>query len=227
MGKVDRTVYVLFPCLLLFLTLYVFNQNHNEWSNYKRPLKVLVEEIYEKHPGASLPSEVSGQPTIPSKNSKQLVPNPYIPGPFTSPGWPSHQVSGLSTYPPWSMSLLPHTPFYPQYPPTTHPDAVPNPPINKETSQSPDDDDQHFEFPSIVDFFDNLTITESSHHNFMDYVVSFHEQGYYDVDQLADKSLTAEHLVQIIPDLKDGTARVIKRKATERVRQVKKAKLEK
>lgn len=66
--------------------------------------------------------------------------------------------------------------------------------------------------------------TESGHHYFTTYTPFFHDQGYYQIDQLADESFTVEHMVEIIDQLKEGTARVIKNKALEKVRRIRKGK---
>ena len=67
-------------------------------------------------------------------------------------------------------------------------------------------------------------VTESGYHYFTNYTDSFHEQGYYRVDELADDSFTVEHMMEIIKYLKEGTARVIKKRAVKKVRKVRKGK---
>jgi len=66
--------------------------------------------------------------------------------------------------------------------------------------------------------------TESGHHHFTDYTDSFNDQGYYRLDELGDESLTAEHMLEIIDNLKEGTARVIKKKALEKLQRIRKGK---
>jgi len=39
----------------------------------------------------------------------------------------------------------------------------------------------------------------------------FHNKGYYQINKLVDEDLTVSHIVEIIDDLKEGTARVIKK----------------
>jgi len=66
--------------------------------------------------------------------------------------------------------------------------------------------------------------TESDNHRFTDYTDSFNDRGYYRLDELGDESVTAEHMVIIIENLKEGTARVIKKKALEKLRRIRKGK---
>jgi hypothetical protein len=116
----------------------------------------------------------------------------------------------------------PHPPFYQPYPPAASLGSSAN-----NITTSPSDDDEHIEYPTITDFFGDLMDTESYRHNFTEYTNTFNQQGYYRVDELADESVTSEHLVKIIPNLKDGTARVIKKRVAEKVKQVRKAKARK
>ena len=204
------------------------DQNRKEWNNYKQPPKVLLKEIYATYPHASLPSELSGKPVISSKNTRQSafnVPNPYAPNPFA--GWFPHPMTGPSNVPPYPAWPTPgpsHAPFLPSYPPTIYPNALPNPPAGESASGSPSDDNHNLEYPSVANFFKDLMTTEGDHHYFTNYTDAFHKQGYYRVYQLADKSLTAEHMTEIIGQLKEGTARIIKSRASEKVRQIRKGK---
>jgi len=204
------------------------DQNRNGWKNFQRPPKEVLEKIYKRYPHAPVPSELSGQPIVQSKNTRQSTlntPYNYPTGPFT--GWlpyPTAGPSNIQPYPPWPTPGPSHLPFYPSYPPAIHSNIPPNPLTNEITHGSTSDDDQDLEYPTISDFFEELTTTENGHHYFTSYTNSFHEQGYYRVDELADESLTVDHMVNIIDQLKDGTARAIKNKALEKVRKIQKGK---
>jgi hypothetical protein len=206
----------------------MFDQNRNGWQNFQRPPKEVLEKIYKKYPHAPIPSELSGRPIVQSKNMKQSTsgaPYTYPMGPF--PGWfpyPAAGPSNIQPYPSWPIPGPSHTPFYPSYPPAIHPNIPSNPLTNEVSCRSPSDDDQDFEYPTISDFFEELMTTESGRHYFTTYTDSFHDQGYYRVDELADESLTVDHMVNMIEQLKDGTARVIKNKALEKVRKIQKGK---
>ena len=76
----------------------------------------------------------------------------------------------------------------------------------------------------ISDFFEELMTTKSNRHHFTDYTDSFNDQGYYRLDELGDESLTVLHMTTIIKNLKEGTARVIKKKASEKLRRIRKGK---
>lgn len=115
------------------------------------------------------------------------------------------------------------TPFYPSQPPPTCSNVLPNHLADNDIPKSPSDEGD-FEYPSISNFFEDLTKTESGDHYFTDYILSFQAQGYYQIDQLADESLTVEHMLKMIELLKDGTARVIKKRAVEKVRRIHKGK---
>ena len=56
------------------------------------------------------------------------------------------------------------------------------------------------------------------------YTAAFHKNGYYHIDQLTDKRLTVEHMMEIISHLKEGTAWVIKREVLKRVAWIQKGK---
>ena len=105
-----------------------------------------------------------------------------------------------------------------------YPNIPSNPLVGKETRGSPSDNEQDLEYPTISDFFEELMTTESGSHYFTTYTEFFHNQGYYRIDQLTDESVTVEHMVKIIEQLKDGTARVIKKKALEKVKRIRKGK---
>jgi len=204
------------------------DQNRKGWQNFRRPPKEVFEKIYKKYPHAPLPSELSGQPIVSSKNTRQSTfntPYNYPSGPF--PAWFPYPAAGPSNVPPYPSWLIPgpsHAPFHPPHPPIVYPNIPPNLPTNEGTRRSPSEDGQDYEYPTISDFFEELTTTESGYHYFTNYTDSFHGQGYYRVDELADESLTVEHMVKIIEHLKDGTARVIKNKALEKVRKIRKGK---
>lgn len=91
--------------------------------------------------------------------------------------------------------------------------------------ESPSDNEEHFEYPTIDDFFEGLMITENNRHNFTDFTESFHEQGYYQIDELADESVTVGHMVNIISGMRDGTARVIKKRVLEKVQKIRKGRM--
>ena len=211
-----------------FLTS-VSNQNRNGWQNFQRPPKEVLEKIYQKYPRAPRPSELSGRQTISSKDPKQPAsdtPYAHPPNPFAGP-WPPYSGAGPfggPPYPPWPTPGPSYTPFHPQYPPTTHPGVPPNPPSDDGTHNSPSDDEPDLKYPLISDFFEELMTTESDHHHFTNYADSFNDQGYYRLDELGDESVTVEHMVMIIENLKEGTARVIKRKALEKLRRIRKGK---
>lgn len=187
---------------------------------------MLLEKIYKEYPHASLPMELTGRPAISSKKAKRSAfdaPNPS--GSF--PGWFPHFQPGpsnLSSYPSWPTPNPTYGPFLPPYPPATYPNIPSGPPIDDDAPKSPKSEGQDFEYPTISDFFEDLMKTEGDRHYFTNYTEYFHDQGYYRIDQLADESLTVEHMVKIIGQLKDGTARIIKNRALEKVRQIRKGK---
>ncbi|KAF9785386.1 hypothetical protein BJ322DRAFT_1108826 [Thelephora terrestris] len=205
------------------LTLWAKLINCKEWSNFKRPPKRVLEKIYEQYPDAPLPSELSGRRAVSSKNTKQSTPafnSPHMPGPFA--GWPFHPMPGPSSISPfmWPIPGASHAPFNPAQSPAFHFNTS-NPPVDEDLPRSPDSDDQDLEYPTIATFFEELEETESNRHHFTNFTEAFYEKGYYRVDELANESLTVEHMVEIIEYLKDGTARLIKSKAETKVRQIK------
>ena len=66
--------------------------------------------------------------------------------------------------------------------------------------------------------------TASTEHYFTVYTEAFHNNGYYRIDELADVGLTVGHMIEIIDHLKEGTARVIKSKALDKVKKIRKGK---
>lgn len=104
-------------------------------------------------------------------------------------------------------------PFYPAYPT--------NPPTRVQGYESPSDNGQSIEYPAISDFLAELASTDHGYHHFENYTDYFHKQGYYHLDELVDESLTPEHMMEIIPGMRDGTARAIKSKVLAKVRQIK------
>lgn len=175
---------------------------------------MLLEEIYAKYPYASLPSELSGQPIISSKSTRQStstfgVPDPRTHMPSFFAGWFPNSAPGPSNMPPYPLWPMPgpsHAPFYPSYPPV--PSNIPS--SNEVAPRSLSNEGSDLEYPSIADFFEDLMNSEDNHHYFTNFMDVFHEQGYYRVDHLADESLMVEHMTRIIEQLKDGTAWVIK-----------------
>ena len=220
MGSDDSTISIQVQQKFSSL-IYMSDQNRNGWKNFQCPPKEVLEKIYKRYLHAPIPLELSGQPIVQSKNTRQSTlntPYNYPTGPFI--GWlpyPTAGPSNIQPYPPWPTPGPSHLPFYPSYPPAIHSNIPPNPLTNEITHGSTSDDDQDLEYPTISDFFEELTTTENGYHYFTRYTNSFHEQGYYQVDELADESLTVDHMVNIIDQSKDGTARAIKNKALEKV----------
>lgn len=128
-------------------------------------------------------------------------PVPYPPPTLAGPS------SGLS-YPPYLIK----NPF----------DVSFSSPIEQDC-KSPSDDEEDLHYPAINEFFMELE-TENDEHCFTDYTNAFRSNGYYRTDQLADESLTVDHMVKIIDHLKEGTARLIKNKALNKVKRIRKGK---
>ena len=142
---------------------------------------------------------------------------PYPPGPF--PGWmPYPAWNAQAPYPPYGFPGSSNAPSYPPHS-TNTPSNIPD--EGGLSHRSPSDDDDEIEYPSVAEFLVELTETESSEHSFTNYVEAFRNEGYYRVDELAAEDLTVGHMVEIIDHLKEGTARVIKRKALAKVKKIK------
>ena len=90
--------------------------------------------------------------------------------------------------------------------------------------RSPSDDNLDIQYPSIAEFFAELTETKSSEHHFMTYMEAFRDEGYYRINELTAEDLTVGHMVEIIDHLKEGTAQVIKCKAVEKIKKIHKGK---
>ena len=67
--------------------------------------------------------------------------------------------------------------------------------------------------------------TDSTEHYFTNYTEAFRDNGYYRVDQLADENFTVGHMMEIIHHLKEGTAWVIKKRASDKVKRIRKSNL--
>jgi len=184
-------------------------QNHSKWDSYKCPLKEVLERVYKNYPWMLLPADLTGQPTISAKGQRPPTSdamygyppnqfagwNPYLAARFLNmPPGPSYPVSGPSS-----------APFYPLYPTPPYAGTLPNPPTNEGRCRSPSDDGQSIEYPTISDFLAELTTADRSHHYFSNYTDYFHQQGYFHLDELADESLTAEHMMGMIHWGQGGT----------------------
>jgi hypothetical protein len=181
----------------------------------------VVEKVYESNPQALLPTNLTGHPVTSSRNRR--APNlnhPYVypPGPF--PGWPPYPVpSAPVPYPPYTLPG-PSNPLF--YPPYLTDNSINSPAEGDHGSPGNSDEDLHY--PTIAEFFTELMETESSEHYFTSYTDGFHDNGYYRINELVDEDLTVGHMVNIVDHLKEGTARVIKRKASDKVRRIRKGK---
>ncbi|KAF9778370.1 hypothetical protein BJ322DRAFT_1025084 [Thelephora terrestris] len=207
------------------LSLWVTMINHGEWESHRRPPKEVLERVYKNHPRVSLPTDLTGQQVIspkgrrPPASDAQYV---YPPNPFV--GWNPYLTAGPSNVPPGPLYPTPgllNPPFYPPYPPTSHANNFSDTPADKRRHRSPSVDDQHIEYPSVSEFLAELEAADRGHHYFTNYTDFFHEQGYFHLNELADASLTTEHMMDIIPDMKDGTAHAIKNSALARVKKLK------
>jgi hypothetical protein len=122
-------------------------------------------------------------------------------------------------YPPYALPGPSNAPPYPPYHIKSPFDTQSNSPAEgDQTQRSPSDDDVGIQYPTIADFFAELTETESNEHYFTTYTEAFHNNGYYRVNKLADKDLTVGHMMEIIDHLKEGTTWVIKNKVLNKVK---------
>ena len=123
--------------------------------------------------------------------------------------------------------MLPGASIAPPYSPylTKSPFDVQINSLTEGDCESPSDGDENLRYPTVTEFFAELTETESSEHYFTNYTEAFRENGYYRVNQLADENLTVGHMMEIIDHLKEGTAWVIKNKALDRVKKIHKHKV--
>ena len=183
----------------------------------------MVEKVYESNPHVQLPANLTGRAVVSSRSRRPPlfnVPYVYPHGPL--PGWtPYPTPSAPVRYPPYALPNLSNSPPYP-YPKS--PFDVPFGPPTEGDLRFLSDSDEDLQYPTITEFFEELAETESSEHYFTNYTEAFHENGYYRVDQLADEGLTTGHMTEIINHLKEGTARVIKNKALDKVKRIRKGK---
>lgn len=128
------------------------------------------------------------------------------------PHFPPHHLAGPSS-----------TPHYPPYPVASTSSRL----LDREGERgSPSDDDEDVTYPAISEFLEQLatTETETDFHYFTNYTEDFHQKGFYHIDQLADKTFTVKDMTESIVNLKEGTARVIKKRAVKKVKQIRKEK---
>jgi len=207
--------------------MHLSDQKHGHWNDYRHPPKAVVEKVYESNPLVQLPASLTGRPVISSRNRRQPAFNPpflYPPGPLL--GWPPYMAPNVpAPYPPSTISGPSIAPFYPPFSAET-PTNIPSNSTAEgyQTRRSPSYDDKDVRYPSIAEFFAELMETESSEHYFTNYTEAFRNEGYYRVDELAHEDLTVGYMVEIIDHLKEGTARVIKRKAVDKVKKIHKGK---
>ena len=211
--------------MIMTLKSCTLNQTHDEWENERRPPKEVLERIYKNYPSVSLPADLTGQPIISPKGRKPPAPDVsqmYPSNPFM--GWNPYLAATAMNMPPgplYTTAGSSTTPFYPPHPTAAHSNIPQNLVTNEGTCQLSSDDDQAVKFPTIPEFLEELSANDHGSHYFTDFASGFHQHGYFSVDELADESLTAEHIVAMIPGMKDGTARVIKSKALVKVRKIK------
>ena len=196
------------------------DQKHGNWNDYKHPPKVVIERVYESNLQVQLPASLTGRAVASSRNQKSQNFNPsyiYPHGPF--PGWmPPYPVpSAPAPYPPYTLPGPSNAPSYMPY----HTDHSFNSPTEGDC-RSPGDSDEDLQYPTTAEFFAELMETESSRHYFTNYTDAFHDKGFYRIDQLADENLDVNHMMEIVEDLKEGTARVIKTKALAKVKKIRK-----
>jgi len=148
--------------------------------------------------------------------------------------YPPARPPGASYYPPHSVA-----PYYPSHYPAGPPSTphYPPDPIASSLSQplveddgrksgSPSDDDEDILYPTISDFLKQLATTEtgSDFHYFTNYTDGFHQKGFYRINQLADESFSVKDMMESIVNLKEGTARLIKKWAVKQVKKIRKGK---
>ena len=126
--------------------------------------------------------------------------------------YPSYPLPGPSTAPPYPLHF------------TGDPSDIPSNSLTEGDCGSPSDGDEGVQYPTIAEFFTELMKTASTEHYFTDYTEAFRNNGYYRIDELADVGLTIGHMIEIIDHLKEGTAQVIKSKALDKVKKIRKGK---
>ena len=155
--------------------------------------------------------------------------HPYPPvGPPGAPYYPSHSMAS----PPIAPYYLPHHPAgpsrSPHYPPYPVASSSSNPLTGESERRSPsnEDEDEDVTYPTISEFLKHLgTVeTDTDFHYFTSYTESFHQKGYYRIDQLADENFTIKDMMESIANLREGTAREIKKRAAKKVKQIQKGK---
>ena len=94
----------------------------------------------------------------------------------------------------------------------------------KSQSLGPDtsSDEDNIQYLSIDDFVRELSEVCPFGHYFADVTADLQDHGYLTIDQLADPSLDVEHMMKLSPDLKEGTAHLIKKKAIKKVKHIQK-----
>ena len=200
------------------------DQKLGHWKDHKHPPKVVVEKVYESNPHVQLPANLTGRSVVSSGSRRPPAFNPSYVYPHSPlPGWTPYPTSSPPVpYPPYTLPNLSNAPPYPYL--TQSPFSIPSNLPAEGDIRSPSDSDEDLQYPTISEFFAELMETESSEHYFTNYTEGFHDNGYYRVDQLADKSLTTDHMTEIVNHLKEGTARVIKKKALDKVKRIRKGK---
>ena len=212
---------------MTFSNIHLSNQKHGHWKDYRHPPKAVVEKVYESNPQVQLPTNLTGRPVTSSRSRRTSAlgpPYPYPPNPF--PGWTPYPAFDMPV--PYHLYTTSSSANAPHYSPhfTKSPSDVPPGPLTEDGQihRSPSDDDEDIQYPSITEFFTELEKTSSSEHYFESYTAAFHDNGYYRIDELADEGLTVGHMMEIVNHLKEGTARVIKREAMNKVKKIHKGK---
>jgi len=93
-------------------------------------------------------------------------------------------------------------------------------------SDEDEDEDEDVTYPTISEFLKQLGAMETGtdFHYFTSYTDSFHDKGFYRINQLADETFTVKDMMASVVNLREGTAREIKRRAVKKVKQIQKAK---
>jgi len=131
---------------------------------------------------------------------------------------------------------LPHHPVGPSsvqhYPPYPTAGSSSDPLTEEGGRGSPSDEDKDKDkdedvtYPTISEFLKQLGATEAAtdFHYFISYTDSFHQKGFYRINQLADETFTIKDMMESIENLREGTAREIKKRAMKKVKQIQKGK---
>jgi len=223
------------------------DQNHKAWQSYKRPPKEVLEKVYEdenRRRPVTLPADLTESPIASSTTPRRRILDAtaaYPPSPVT--GWSSNMPYYMP-YPTAGPSNAPHylphpfagplnVPYYPSHPITSASIISSNPLVNEGVRRSPSNNDDNndngdngdnIQYPSISEFFTELTKNEGGFHYFENYTDAFHQSGFYRIDQLADETFTVNDMLKSIEHLKEGTARVIKKRAVEKVKRIQRGK---